>query len=432
MTVLGSRAGGHAMPAEVRRNFRLCVVNGAVTSMGAAFFAYETVMAGLAYHLTRSAVLVGLLTSVAAVGWQWPQVIVGNRIEHVERKMPVYLASVLVRLAGIAAMMGALALCGASPRTLYWLLLGGTVLFSSGGGICVIPFMDIVAKTIPEHHRPMLFAYRRLYGGLLGFAAGLAAVYVLSPASGLTFPHNYAVLLLAGFSMNALGYAAFLGTSESVEPVLPVRTPFRVFLRRGASLFRRDRNFRRYFEYRVFLAVGGMSEALFVAFTVAQFSAPIKTTGGFAATVALVAGISSIFWGRVSQRYGETVLFRVSTALLLLAPSSALAMSLLAQARGTTVWITAHYIVVCLFMFGSQTAARCGIDIAGTLFMLALPPPEQRPIYMAFMNTLSAPLMALPLLAGVIAAASSYTVTFALSCAATLCALGLAMVLRRA
>ena len=63
------------------------------------------------------------------------------------------------------------------------------------------------------------------------------------------------------------------------------------------------------------------------------------------------------------------------------------------------------------------------IDIDGVVFMLGLPPPEERPIYMAFMNTLSAPLTLAPALAGIIAATSSYATAFAVSTLASMAAL---------
>ena len=47
----------------------------------------------------------------------------------------------------------------------------------------------------------MLFAWRRFLGGLHGFLAGIATLYILSPKSGLRYPQNYGVLLLAGLAM---------------------------------------------------------------------------------------------------------------------------------------------------------------------------------------------------------------------------------------
>ena len=406
-----------------RRNFWLCVGNGAVVAAGHAFFAWETVIAGLCFMLTGSEFLVGVLISVSAIGWQWPQLLVGSRIEHVERKMPIYKLSALLRVFALGAMLLCVMLLPGRPMLLFWLILLWTAILSSAGGICVIPFMDIVAKTIPPHHRPMLFAWRRFLGGLLGFLAGIATLYVLSPKSGLRYPQNYGILLLAGFSLCALAYSLFMRTSEPAGLVLSEPRPFAEFMRRGVALFRIDRQFRRYFLYRVFLSFAVMSQVLLVPFVIEHFGAPLEDTGRFAAVVALMLGLSSMAWGRLTQRHGELWLFRAATLLLLLAPATALALALAARHPALAPWAQAYYLPVCLFVFGCQTAARNGIDIGGVVFMLGLPPPEERPIYMAFMNTLSAPLTLAPALAGIIAATSSYATAFAVSTLASMAAL---------
>lgn len=417
--------------ADARRNFWLCVGNGAVVTMGQAFFAWDTVLAGLAFMLTRSEVLVGLLVSVAAVGWQWPQLFVGSRIEHVQRKMPVYGASAAARTAALAAMLVSVLLCHAWPLPLYWLILLWTAVLTSAGGVCVIPFMDIVAKTVPAERRPMLFAYRRLFGGLLGFLAGVITVYVLSPRSGLAYPNNYAVLLVAGLVFCAVAYGLFMATREPSGPVTPERLPFLTFIRQGAGLIRKDRDFRLYFLFRVCLSLTMMSQVLFVPFVIERLDAPLKSTGWFAATVALVMGLSSLVWGRVSQRHGEAALFRAGTGLLLLAPASGLAVVLLMRYPSAAAWLHTYHVLVYLVIFGCQTAGRNATDIGGTVYMLALPPPERRPTYFAFMNTLSAPLTFMPVFAGLLAARVSYSAAFGVSCAAGVAAFAVAGLLRR-
>ncbi|MBN2310787.1 MAG: hypothetical protein JXR94_17570, partial [Candidatus Hydrogenedentes bacterium] len=79
-------------PPDARRNFILCVANGGLVMMGAAFFSPGTVLAALAQRLTGSTVCVGLLVSLGQVGFTWPQLFAGNLVEPFKRKMPVYAA----------------------------------------------------------------------------------------------------------------------------------------------------------------------------------------------------------------------------------------------------------------------------------------------------------------------------------------------------
>lgn len=423
------RATTEMTPRE-RRNFWLCVGNGAGSEAGMAFFNYDTVMSGLAFRLTGSNVLVGLLTSTEAIGWLWPQIFVGSRIEHLERKMPVYDWSAGIRVFSHAAMIVSLYFCWQTPTLLYCLLWLGCAVLSSAGGVCVIPFMDIIAKTIPAGHRSMLMAYRRLFGGLGASLAGLSVVYVLSPKSGLEYPYNYMTLLAAGLGVCSWAYLMFMRTDEPPGGATPSPRPFSEFLRDGARIFVRDRDFRRFYVYRIGYHSGVMAHCLVVPFAMNTFHIPVAKTGWFVAAVALSAAFSSMIWGRIGQRWGESVLFRISTAMMLCAPGTALAMSVLAQRPGPAAWLAQHYLVLLLFIYIVHTIAVGGTGIAGTVYLLGLPPADRRPVYMATMNTLSAPLTLTPVLAGGIAAISSYSAAFATAFAASIFALAISFRLR--
>jgi MFS family permease len=420
-----------SLRGDARRNFWLCVSNGALASMGSAFFAYETIMAGLAYQLTGSTVLVGVLTTVAAIGWQWPQLLVGSRIEHLPRKMPMYNLSVAVRLLSLAGMIASLYLLEDAPMVLFAAILFFSATFSSGGGICVVPFMDIVAKAIPYTHRPSVFAWRQFLGGLLGAVSGAIAAWLLATDQGAAAPRTYAILFAIAFGINSLAYISFMLTREPVETFAPARIPFRQYLRRGPLIFRQDADYRRFYLFRVFIAFVTMSQAVFVPFAISTFNAPSENTGWFAAAVTLASGFSSLLWGRISRRFGEVALLRVGAAGLMIAPVTALLLSLVPLAPVAQAWLSAHYLWAFLFLFAAQTAAFNAIGIASTVYLLSLAPPARRPTYISFMNTLSAPLTATPILAGLLAHHIGYSVTFGVSCCAAAAALLTARRLRR-
>jgi len=412
--------------AEQRRNYLLTVANGSLVMMGFTFIAFDSILAGLAYELTESTLCVGLLVTGASIGWLWPQLLVGNRIEHRERKMPLYRATISARLGAMAVMLVAVLVLSGAPALLYGTILVCAIVMSSAGGVCSIPFMDIVAKAIPAEHRSMLFAWRRLLGGLLGFFAGLIAARVLSDNSPVAYPYNYAVIIGCGMVGMGVAYFSFTRVREPIEPVESKPRPFTEFLRGGFALFAEDRDFRLLYFFRVFHSLGLMSQILLVPFVMDVFGAHVETTGLFAATMALAGGLSSMVWGRISKRFGEVWTFRVATALLVLTPLSMLTMAVLAGHEVTRTWIAAHYLWVCLFLLAAYTGGRCGTDMANMVYLMSMAPSEKRPIYMAMMNTLSAPLVLFPTLAGGLVALTSYGATFAVSCVCLVLALAVA------
>ncbi len=145
--------------------------------------------------------------------------------------------------------------------TLFLIVLACYAVYSTSGGVCTIPFMDIVAKTVPRRRMHMLFSYRQLFGGVVGFLAGVVVVKLLSVT---TEPRQYAFLILLGTFVSVLAYLAFMNVREPVEPVPARRVPFMDFLKRGPVIFRRDSDYRRLFLYRCFWSFAAMSQAVFV------------------------------------------------------------------------------------------------------------------------------------------------------------------------
>ena len=416
---------------ETRRTFWLLVGNGAIVTMGSAFYSFETVMAGLAFELTGSTLLVGLLVTVATSGWFWPQLIVGSRIQHLPRKMPAYRLSAFLRVSGVSSMIAATWLLADRGEVLYWAILICTTLFAVGGGICVIPFMDILAKSIPVVHRPMLMAYRQSIGGILGCVAGLATVYILGDYSGLDFPDNYLTLFIVGGAINSIAYYCVVAIREPVEAVNPEQQSFGGFIAGGVRVYREDRDFRCYFYYRVCLYLAYMSQSLLVPFAMSRFNTPLAATGLFAAGIALTGGVFSLLWGRIAQRIGEVGLFPMVSLMAFVPFAFMTALALLPEDNAAVKVLAPHFHWVVLAVFACLTTARQGIDMAGSLYLLALPPATLRPTYFAFMNSISAPLMLSPILAGWLAGSVSFALAFSLSAVASLGMVAVSLILRR-
>ncbi|MCP4645099.1 MAG: MFS transporter [bacterium] len=415
-----------------RRNFRLTVWNGGIVVMGTAFFAPDTVLASFAKTLTDSTLCVGLLVSMGGAGWMWPQIFVGPLVEPLSRKLPLYTTMAVLRFSMLIAMAATIFLWSGSWLLLFWIVLGLYALFASSGGVVGVPFMDIVGKTIPKRDMAMLWGYRRMLGGLLGFLATFVVGFILSERSGVPFPTNYAVLMLLGALVCGAAYGLFMGVREPVEEVTDRRVSFWTFLKRGPVIFRNDPDFRRFFILRATWAFGRMSQlALFVPMAIELFNAtPRITAGWFTAIVLLAGGVSSFAWGRVARRYGEIFVMRIGVVLMLLAPLTALVLAVLARVDATAGFAQRHYLAAYVVMYLCATTSANACDISGMVYLLALPSARLRPTYVAFMNTLYVPLLFAPTLAGFLAERVSYTFTFGLSCIASVVAFVVASRLR--
>ncbi|HOJ34007.1 MAG TPA: MFS transporter [Candidatus Hydrogenedentes bacterium] len=402
--------------------FWLTVGNGALSMMGSAFFATDTVLAGLTEKLTKSSLCVGALVSASSVGWMWPQIFVGHWLETKPRKMPAYILSAVGRVASLILMAVAAYFWRGSSMSLYWILFLSVALFSSFGGIVGIPFMDIVAKTIHRRHLPLLWAYRNVFGGILGFVSSGIIAYILSARSNIPFPRNYALLFSFAIVLNGSAYAMFAVIREPIEPVMTSRTPFRVYLKRGIMIFKHDRDYRLLYLYRCVWAGATMSQAILVPCAVHYFDAPPAKTGGwFTGVILLVGGISSLAWGWLTRRVGEVRVLHATGTLVVCPTLIALLMTLLMHVGGTpATFLRTHYMGVYIIIYALASAVNNGNTIAYNVYTLSLPPPELRPSYLAFINTLIVPLLLAPTLAGYLVELLPYPAVFALSC---ICAL---------
>ena len=410
------------------RNFWLTVLNGGIGIMGTTFFSPGTVLAALTTRLTGSAFCVGLVISVAGVGWMWPQIFVANLIEPLRRKLPVYVALAFVRFFLLIAMAATLFLWKGSPVALFWIILGLYGLLTSSGGVVGLPFMDIVAKTIRPKDQPLLWSYRRVMGGLCGFLAGLMVAFVLSERSGLAYPANYAALMVMGALFCGVAYFMFARVKEPVEERTTPRVSFMTFLRRGPVIFRKDKDFRRFFLLRSAWALTAMSQhALFVMMAIRYFGASDKVAGGwFTALILLIGGLSSFIWGWATRRFGERRVMQTSSVLHLCGLGTALLLALMHFYEPTAPFAARYYLVGFAVMFACGTAAINASDIVQMVYILALPPAGLRPTYLAFLNALYVPMLFAPSLAGFLADLTAFPVVFVLSMIAAVIAFILA------
>ena len=77
---------------NVRFNFTVSILDGAFFGIGALGFAsFVTVIPLFLNHLHASTVVIGLVTSVQAIGWQLPQMFTANRVAKMRQYKPFVL-----------------------------------------------------------------------------------------------------------------------------------------------------------------------------------------------------------------------------------------------------------------------------------------------------------------------------------------------------
>jgi MFS family permease len=390
-------------PGLIRRTYILGIVNGALFFLFNAFIDLDIVLPDFAWKLTGGRPLgVGILVSLISMGWFWPQLFLAPLLATQRRLLPAYHLSAVLRFVALAgAAVVAWNLGGLSPTVALVLITLSYGLYSSGGGLSIIPFMTIVGDSVPPNWRGRFFGARYLIGGLLAFGAGFVVKWLLSEHSGYAFPRNYAVMFTVGLIIAIPSMLAFCFVREA--PRLPQRRRMPVLreLQRGLRLARRNRNFRRLLVTRGLRSLSlGLTTPFIVPYALGSLQVTGAAVGLFLGAKVLTYALSNILWSRVGDQYGNRRLLVLSALVSLVSVVLLLTVRFLPASHALTVaglplsWRGAF---VCLIFAGIGFSSS-GQEIGYTNFLLEMLEERKRSVYLGFFHLYLAPLCWVPLL----------------------------------
>ncbi len=387
----------------IRRNYLLGILNGALFFLFNAFIDLDTVLPGFAWELTGGRPLwIGVLVSLVGMGWFWPQLFLAPMLATKTRLLPAYHLSAAVRLVALgAAAVVAWHLEAFSPAVALALITLCYALYSSGGGLSIIPFMTLVGDSVPPNWRGRFFGARYLFGGLLAFGAGFVVKWLLSEGSGYEFPRNYAVMFGLGLIVAIPSLLSFCFVKEPPRVTQRRRMPVLRELRRGLRLARRNRNFRRLLVTRGLRSLSlGLTTPFIVPYALAELKVTTAAVGLFLGAKVLTYALSNILWSRVGDQHGNRRLLVLSAMISLLAASLLLVVRFLPAGQAVTVaglslsWRAVFVGVI----FAGIGFSSSGQEIGYTNFLLEMMEERKRSVYLGFFHLYLAPLCWVPLL----------------------------------
>jgi MFS family permease len=410
-------------PADIRRNYRLGVLNGVLFALGDSLSSAGLVLALLVRQLGGSLALVGLLPALQIGGFLLPQLLVGGRLQAMPYKLPLYRRAAVARMTAFSAMLVAIFGSASLPPDIsLWLIITCYCIYNFGGGTSTLAFQDVVAKVIPPRRRGSFFGTRQLFGGLLTFAiVGPLVRWLLGESSPLRFPFNYGVLGVLALISFTTGLTAFAIVKEPRQTQLGPRMRVIEGLRRAPAIMRANANYRWFIISRMLTRVGQIAEPFYIIYATEALGLPAGVAGVYLAVRALSGALSNLLWSRISERQGTRRLILLTGVLIVLAPALALAGPALSAALG--LGDTGLLIAIGLVFLVAGVAAD-GAGISGNTFLLEIVPESERPTYIGLANTTLGVVTFLPVLGGWLVANIGYSGAFAIGVAFAL--LGLA------
>ncbi len=388
---------------SVRRHLKFNIAanlaDGALFGFGWGFGSIGTILPLFVSRMTTSALLIGLIPAIHAVGWQLPQLFMANAVSRLRRYKPmVMLITVNERLpylglALIALFLVTLGNTAALVLTFIMLIWQGV-----GSGFTANPWQSLIAKIIPSDWRGTFIGVQAALSNILMSISAVAAGFILDR---MRDPINFSLCFVLTAAGMGLSLIVFSLTREPVdnEKTIPERQTS--FWKGGMELLRRDRNFSAFLLVRFLAQFSMMGFAFYIVYGLQRFGMSDLTAGVLTAALTITQTVANALMGWLGDRLGHrTMLVAGSIATIL--------SSLLAWGAPSIGWLFPVFILcglanVAYWTIGMAITAEFGNE-------------ETRPTYIGLSNTLVAPATIIaPLLGGWIAEAAGFQTTFMVS-----------------
>lgn len=401
-------------------NFSVSLWDILFITLGLSFISRETVVPVLVSQLTESKLVIGLVPAMWALGYYLPQLLTANLAESMPYKKPfvVLVGFVIERLPYLLIGLAVLSFGVSAPTVALAAVLVGLGMASSGAGLTMPPWLDMMAKVIPVRRRGIWLGLGYGLGQLLGVAGAYFVGVILVS---IAFPRNFALLFFVAFGFTVISWVGLALTREPVSEETKKVDPLRRYLGRLATVLKRDKNYCRYLISKSLMNLAGMSSGFFAVYGTEVFLLDGRGVGLM--TAVLVGTLAALHpvGGLVADRVGHKSVLAAGALFSVLAPFSALVVGRAGPAGPTggtfaspLVLGTVPIGLLLTFVFlGTYLAADRTSSLSITLEFSA---PEDRPTYIGLTNTILAPiLIGGPIFGGWLAGAAGFRTMFSVA-----------------
>ncbi|MCA0458713.1 MAG: MFS transporter [Chloroflexi bacterium] len=419
---------------HVRYNFSVNIIDAAFYGIGAMGLAsFVTVIPLFLNSLHASTLLIGLVTSFHAIGWQLPQLFTAHRVGKLQRYKPFVIWMTIherwpfIGLMATAILVGILlgqhntnklllgmqhtvqpfqhALIQPMPgeQIALWLTVLMVVVFSLGGGLAATAWQRMIAKVMPKDRIGTFFGTQSGVANLMAAIGAVAAGFILT---NLAFPHGYVLCFFLG-SIAVFLSMFFLAITH--EPHHELEEETTAEQSKAASpgwhkmlaILRQDTNFRWFLTGRVLSQFGNMALAFYTVYAVKHFGMDEATAGILTGVLLLSKTVASPLMGWMGDRWGHRLMLVLGGIIMSL--SAALAIS-----APTIGWF---YVIYTLAGFADSSTWTVTMT-----FTQEFGKVSEKPMYIGLANTLISPFALLaPFIGGALADGVGFAGTFIVS-----------------
>jgi MFS family permease len=409
--------------ADHRRNVLAYIGDYLFFGAGMNFASQATVLPSLVRSLSDSALLVGLVSTLATGGWLIPQFFAANLIAGRPRLKSAVLGPAIVgRTLFLLLPPALLLLASGRPGAALAVFFVIHAVFWMLDGVTSVSWLDLMGRLLTPPERVRMMSIGMAGSGVLGIGVGLVVTVVLASPR-LAFPANYALLLALSSLFYFLSAASFSLVREQPLATGQRPLPWPSYFRRVFGVIRGDRELRLVVVAQLAFGGWGLALPFYVLFGIDRLGFAPSSIGLFTSFQVVGGILGALGMGRLAERRGSRSVMRLWGVLTVLTPAAALAFPALAAVVPSA---TLPFLYAAVFVVvGAQGNANMTGFIA---WVLEYAPASQRPMYIGFANALSGTSLVMPILGGLLLTVAGYPVLFAAAAAVPLA--GLVITLR--
>jgi len=385
---------------EIQKNlpFNLTVnlLDGAFFGFALGFASFVTIIPLFVSKMTDSAILIGLVPAIHAVGWQLPQVLMANRVSRQARFKPMVVSmTIQERLPFLGLAIVAWFLPQMSNQTALILTFSLLIWQGLGGGFTAAAWQSMIGKIIPGDRRGTFYGAQSAAANLLASLSAILAGIILAR---IIDPNDFALCFFLAFLCMGISWVFLAQTREPATPQLAQERDRSEFWGRIRELLHQDHNFRWFLVVRIISQLAVMGFAFYAVYVVNEKGATEIDVGLMTGVFLATQIIANPLMGWLGDRFGHRLLMELgcvaavlSSVTAVFAPSAAwfYLVFILAGIANVAVWTLA---LAMILEFGSEA---------------------DRPAYIGMGNSFVAPMTILaPIFAGWVVDTFSYQASF--------------------
>lgn len=388
---------------NLKFNFTVNILDGGFFGAGLGFASFITIIPLYVSQLTDSAVLIGLIPAIHAVGWQLPQLFTAPKVSKLSLFKPMAL---LMTINERVPFLGLAIVAWFSPRIgIQWSLILTFILLiwqGFGGGLTATAWQSLMAKVFPVRLHGTFFGVQSSAFNLFSAFAAILAGLILARN---WYPLDFTLCFLLATVAMAISFFFMALTKEEKTTVSPSTAKSTQEFQRGLrTILRQDRDFRWYLVARTLTQFATMGFAFYTIYAVQVFGVDERLIGLLTGILFFTEVIINPLMGWLGDRRGHLLTLQLGIAATIVS-------AMLAWGAQNINWFFPIFILA-----GIANIAAWVVPLSMTLEFGS---EEQRPTYIGLANTLIAPSTFIaPVLAGWLIDKTSYQAAFIASAVA--------------